>query len=599
MPVIKSLRYIATALALSLLPLKVVAGPWQGSADGYPLSNFAVTANVTAQGDLFGDVLFNKGKLGPWLDHLGAFPLSVVKDGVSFALSSFERREVQRSCPFVRASFKGHAEIGSELSYTAWAPVGVDDIFTSALPALMLELKLYNPSPQAEALELRWETSSLPDRAAVYIDSQASEAVTLELGPGESRELRIALVLWDEMGYTAPILGSPEGTALYVTDNWSSLKGSTAAFDAEIPVTGDAELDEYLRWYLVPSLALTRCNAKGKVLTLGYCELNQRDSYWASWMHLALMPSAERIMIEESVQGMRPSGKVPTCLLPRIDRKDDIDINAFFILRCYRYAAYYHDTELIGRHWEDIKKAAAWLMELDDEGTGLPRQRSTWADWKDVSGVKGRRYSPFSCLVYMAAMERMSRMAKMLGDKDACAAYKDAYKRARRQINKPIGKGGLWGGRYYCQRWDDGRDDTRLLEDQMIGVFFDVVPHRRVRRIIKALNSNNLTPYGIAETYPYYDESFGYSPGTYHNGAVWPWLSFMDDWARIRMGRRREALELVKTVARADLVESGDWSANEHINSLTGENLGFQLQGWSADLFGLVRFGLCEPDFNP
>ena len=36
----------------------------------------------------------------------------------------------------------------------------------------------------------------------------------------------------------------------------------------------------------------------------------------------------------------------------------------------------------------------------------------------------------------------------------------------------------------------------------------------------------------------------------------------------------------------------GDWSANEHLNSQTGENLGFQLQGWNAALFGLVYYGL-------
>ena len=43
------------------------------------------------------------------------------------------------------------------------------------------------------------------------------------------------------------------------------------------------------------------------------------------------------------------------------------------------------------------------------------------------------------------------------------------------------------------------------------------------------------------------------------NGDVWPWLSFVDDWARIRMGREKEAIDLVKRVARADLVMSGDW----------------------------------------
>ena len=51
----------------------------------------------------------------------------------------------------------------------------------------------------------------------------------------------------------------------------------------------------------------------------------------------------------------------------------------------------------------------------------------------------------------------------------------------------------------------------------------------------------------------------------------------------------------MKRVGRADLVDSGDWSPNEHINSLTGENLGFQLQGWNSDLFGLIYYGILNP----
>jgi hypothetical protein len=62
----------------------------------------------------------------------------------------------------------------------------------------------------------------------------------------------------------------------------------------------------------------------------------------------------------------------------------------------------------------------------------------------------------------------------------------------------------------------------------------------------------------------------------------------MDCWARLKMGRREEAFSLIKRVAKADLIDSGDWSPNEHINSLTGENLGYHIQGWNAGLFGLV-----------
>ncbi|MDR1762939.1 MAG: hypothetical protein LBR64_03130, partial [Dysgonamonadaceae bacterium] len=166
-------------------------------------------------------------------------------------------------------------------------------------------------------------------------------------------------------------------------------------------------------------------------------------------------------------------------------------------------------------------------------------------------------------------------------------------------INKDVKKGGLWNGRYYCQRWKDGSVNDKLLQDQTIGILFGVVPDDRANSIFDALNEMSLTPYGIAETFPYYPAEFGYAPATYHNGAVWPWLSFMDCWARLKMGRRAEAIDLIKRVANADLVASGDWSPNEHINSLTGKNLGYHLQGWNAGLFGLVYFGLTDRGAMP
>lgn len=66
----------------------------------------------------------------------------------------------------------------------------------------------------------------------------------------------------------------------------------------------------------------------------------------------------------------------------------------------------------------------------------------------------------------------------------------------------------------------------------------------------------------------------------------------MDCWARLRMGRSKEGVDLLQRIFRADIVESGDYVPNEHINTLTGENLGFPVQGWNANLFGLMYFGM-------
>ena len=644
-------RVLLLCASLSLFSWPLVSQ--ERPVDGYPVANFAVTANVSADGDLFGRVLHNRGKLGQWLTDLGALRLTFSKDGAAYPLSSYTKRDVRRAFPFVTASLREHPVLASNVDYRVWAPIGLDDLDITTLPVLQLELTLTNPSDAPETLGLCWTPDTLGRSPSHWHDWSCSDlfcgpecrmADGIPVGEGQrwvqkqgktwppltsgtvtgtktgenvtaadpevslqatmitvpahrSVVLRYALAFYDDRQYAARNYPSSEAIRNYVFDHWDALRQATEAFEARIPRTGDSELDDILRWYMVPGVALTRCTAKGQVVTLGYCELNQRDSYWASWLHLVLFPTAERTMILESIDGMRPSGKVPTCILPRIDRKDDIDINAFFLLRCYRYLKHTGDLDLIRTHWDAIRQAADWLLSRDLEGTGLPLQTSTWADWKDVSGVAGRKYSPYAAMVYAAAMRRMAQMAGMLEDAEASARYAAAADRAIGRINLPREQGGLWNGRYYCQLWDDGRTDDRLLQDQTVGILLGVVPQKRARSIIRALNRTNATPYGICETWPYYPAEFGYEPATYHNGAVWPWLSFVDDWARLTMGRRREAVRLVKTVACADLQDSGDWAANEHINSLTGENLGFQLQGWNAGLFGLVHFGLAGKRF--
>lgn len=153
-------------------------------------------------------------------------------------------------------------------------------------------------------------------------------------------------------------------------------KRKTVLFGDAIPKTGDKELDNYLRWYMIPGISLTKCTKDNNVLTMGYCELNQRDSYWTSWLHLVLFKNVERKMIEESIAYQQPSGKIPTTILPLIERNDDLDINAFFILRVARFYQFYHDKEGLSTYWEALKKAMDWLLSRDFAGDGLPVQIS-------------------------------------------------------------------------------------------------------------------------------------------------------------------------------------------------------------------------------
>ena len=587
------------------------------AAGGYPIANFALTVNVSEQGDMYGQVLQNVGKLGGWLLDRGPVRVELEKDGKKETLSQFKDKDIRRVFPFVEAEYAKSSHISSNIKLKTFCPLAVNDAETSSLPVLMLEMECTNPTRKEETFTIvvkpgneicgqmssdnegkRSVASNGSFAVAADVDAEWSGnafRVPVTLKGKEMKAVRIAISLYDSDWISARSFASAGEVVEHACSVWDILETKTEEFSQAIPETGIEDVDTYLRWYMVPAISLTRYNKKGEILTMGYMELNPRDSYWTTWVHLLLYKDAERKMIEECLA----AGKMPTTILPVIEREDDLDINAFLILRAARFYQLYHEKDKLLSYWPVLKKAMDWLISRDTKGKGLPRQVSFWGDWKDVKGVEDREYSPFSALVYLAALKKMMYMGEECGDSVAIEKYEDAYRKGYDILNKPVEEGGMWNGRYYCQLWKDGSVNDKLLEDQTIGILFDVVPRDKALKIIESLNEMSLTPYGVAETFPYYPKEFGLDPATYHNGAVWPWVNFMDCWARIRLGQKDDAIDIIKRVGRADIIASGDWSANEHINSLTGENLGFHIQGWSAALFGTVYFGLVNPDIVP
>lgn len=610
--------YMAALVSMLCFTLHAQVKP---AAGGYPIANFALTVNVSEQGDMYGQVLQNVGKLGGWLLDRGPVRVELEKDGKKETLSQFKDKDIRRVFPFVEAEYAKSSHISSNIKLKTFCPLAVNDAETSSLPVLMLEMECTNPTRKEETFTIvvkpgneicgqmssdnegkRSVASNGSFAVAADVDAEWSGnafRVPVTLKGKEMKAVRIAISLYDSDWISARSFASAGEVVEHACSVWDILETKTEEFSQAIPETGIEDVDTYLRWYMVPAISLTRYNKKGEILTMGYMELNPRDSYWTTWVHLLLYKDAERKMIEECLAAVSPAGKMPTTILPVIEREDDLDINAFLILRAARFYQLYHEKDKLLSYWPVLKKVMDWLISRDTKGKGLPRQVSFWGDWKDVKGVEDREYSPFSALVYLAALKKMMYMGEECGDSVAIEKYEEAYRKGYDIVNKPVEEGGMWNGRYYCQLWKNGSVNDKLLEDQTIGILFDVVPRDKALKIIESLNEMSLTPYGVAETFPYYPKEFGLDPATYHNGAVWPWVNFMDCWARIRLGQKDDAIDIIKRVGRADIIASGDWSANEHINSLTGENLGFHIQGWSAALFGTVYFGLVNPDIVP
>ncbi|MBP3289633.1 MAG: hypothetical protein J6L75_01535 [Alistipes sp.] len=578
---------------------------------GCPVANFAFTFQVGEDG-VPGYLWRNTGRLGGWLEAAGRMDIKIAYDGKEYTIDEFENREVTRRFPFasVVAQRKG---IKSQLTLETFAPLGVNDEHTSSLPALMMEFGLKNPTSRSEEFSIiitpcfdgeEWASDgdNKLKGTTLYLGCNTSaqwdgKRLSIPVKATKSAEQRVRLLLtsYDKEWISARSFASAEELYNYGMRNWDILRERTQQFAAAIPQTSDDELNAYLRWYMTAGISLTRLTADGKALTLGYCELNQRDSFWTSWLHLVLFRKLDWQMIEQSYKHISSEGKVPTCIYPVIERKDDLDINLFLLLRTARHYAFYNNTEQVRGEWASMQRVMDWVISRDFDGEGLPQQISFWGDWKDVNYVADRKYSPFVAMLYLAALEQMEYFANLFDDKAAAARYAEAYAKGYAKLNRPTSEGGLWNGRYYCQIWKDGSVKELLYQDQIVGVMYGVVPSERATSIIEELNKSNSSPYGIANSYPFLPEVRD-PEAEYHNGGVWPWVCFMDAWARMRQGRTQEGISLIKKVAMADLVRSGDYVPNEHLNSLTGENLGFPIQGWNAALFGTVYFNLTHPE---
>lgn len=594
------------AIAVSMINYDEHKRSGQG---GYPIGNFGICAQVNGTGEFLPSIYINPSREGPWLEHIPGGKLEVRCGDVSLATNEFAFISSQRGFPFAKLELSDPRLPGIELKVTSFSPVAESDAFTTSLPIILAEIEISNSSkdPRSTALSYTMHEKTdigtgkdvligkfrltVGDRIAFgFEDGNCNDGarVSVDLAPGGKYVSRFILAYFDEEGFYTERLPSMGDLVDFASKQWDALKAKTGRFSSLIPSVGDEQLDQHMRWYLSAGVFLTRLT-KHIAITMGYCELNQRDSYWTSMLHLVMWPDLEKRMLQETAHHMRPNGKIPTTILPTIEREDDLDINCYFVMRVKRYLDFTRDRKLLEELWPSVKRAMDWLETRDVDGDGLLEQGSYWGDWKDVEGVEGRKHAPHFEFVWLGALQSCEEMALIMGDTDARGHYEHVFSKAHNTLSKHVSDGGLWNGEYYTTRWYDGRKDHHVQQDQLVGAAIGLIPADRLASIYQAMTPGDCA-WGMRETYPY-RKNFSHGPGEYHNGGVWPFLCFMDALGRYRNGYPIEAESLMRRVGKWDLEEFGDYTPHEYLMGSTGENRGPTIQGWNADYFTAVVCG--------
>lgn len=615
------LCFTAASHAVSITP---------GAVSGYALANFSICGEVATSGQYLARVLYNPAQYQQWLAPVGFGQMTVFdsRTGLSLTDRQFSTRTPTRKWPKAGLMLSDSRMSGLQIQIHAFAPCAYNNLLVTSIPGLFGEITVQNTSATPATVEIGFEfapdspwnadtftTSSTTtyyalrstrfgiafDRPTEYTPPSAPEgnlrlSRRMTIGPGGSQQARLLVLLRQSNGYYAPTWATWDSLAAYCFANWETLRAGTDDVDQRMPSVGDPTLDEYCRWYAVAGVALTKTLADGNVLTMGYTELNQRDSFWTSWIHLFLWPAADKKMLQLTRQHQRADGKIPTTILPVIERETDIDINEYYVLRAFRHFAWNRDQSLMAELWPSVRNAIQYLINRDTNGDRVPDtvDNSYWADWKDVWAYMHRKYGGHFCLLWLAVLRDAMSVAERLGEISQRDVYQSLYNQARASIDagRTYSGNGLWTGRQYGNLWKGGLfyPDDRVLEDQTIGGVFGVLDPTRARAIFDALVPNE-QPWGVRETYPYYPTDFLPNPGQYHNGAVWPWLNFADAFARFRYGYPNEAERIIGKVGYYDLVWRGDYLPHETLHGENAQNLQHEIQGWNAGLVGSLYFG--------
>jgi hypothetical protein len=591
---------------------------------GFPAANFGLAMELAPDGEFPARIWLNPTIPGAWLEEVAVGGLSFREGSAEAAARESLAGAASRRWPFARARYESPRIPKLAFELEAFCPLArVGKPYWGAMPVGFATVRAINMGDRARDVEIVWRFALeggtrnvvAEERDGVAYGGFDGDALSMRCDAKTGRIDGDAVKTWScklsvPAGSSAEAhfcfarsprgaAGSPDSAAWPDSSSlafeslrrFTAARAATEAIDRWLPVTGDAALDDALRIYSGAAVQLTKVFTDGNVAIMGYAEMTQRDGYWASFLHTVLFPDLERRMVEEIVLAQDRNGKIPTAILPTIDRQDDLDTNSYAMLRAFRYARWTGDSTFLASIAGNLKGAAAWLGSRDADGDALPDAGSYWCDWKDVKGLADRKVSPHASFLYLAALHDLLDATKTGRDgAQQAAELENRYLRAKAAVDARVESGGLWNGRFYVERWKDGKTAPQVNEDQIVGSLFGEMPVERAMLVFDSLLPNR-RPWGVRESFPYRPTSFGYRPGDYANGAVWPWLNYADAWARLKVGRTGDALAILRDCSRQDVL-LGSAIPHECLDGETGRALRNAPQAWNASFFGAIFHGL-------
>lgn len=227
---------------------------------------------------------------------------------------------------------------------------------------------------------------------------------------------------------------------------------------------------------------------------------------------------------------------------------------------------------------------------------GLLKGETSFIDWREQSYPKWMQTADIAQsvamntnMVYAASLQVLSDMAARLGKKAEAEQYAACAEEVRKKINDTfwIDDKGYYGMYLYGQDFPVMNPRAETLGESL-SILYDIAPADRARRITE---SNPVTPFGAAIFFPQIADM-----PSYHNNALWPFVSSYWALANAKAGNEEGTLEAIGAVVRpaalfATNKENFNLDNGDIFTELNSSNMLWSLSGNLA-LTQQILFGI-------
>ncbi len=260
------------------------------------------------------------------------------------------------------------------------------------------------------------------------------------------------------------------------------------------------------------------------------------------------------------------------------------DQNSLYIICFNEYVKKSRDIKFLKKNYSRIKKVLDKDFKFDID-RNLLLEQGFYADWAD--SIRKRGEILYTNVCHYAALNALAELATTLNKWNDRQHYEFLAGKVKEKLNTFF-----WNGKYYADSLGKG-GDIFSSGANMLAIIWGIADRKKSLKIIDFVKKNKLESFTLATNYPEY-HFWQISPlarivgiPDYHNGLRWLWLGCADVLAKLKLGMKKDAKNLLGKIADK-IIEYNDIYEVYEQNGKPVNRLFYKSEvpfAWSAGLF--------------